>query len=386
MMTTESIKTYLYWFLVLEVCLISISIAAASMLLALVIVALLIILSKERKWTSAGKWIDYAFLAYCAIEFITAFNSNQPFDALKNSKRLLLIALVYGVIISFTTKERIRKAVMLLSGSVALLSVAEIIFYFYEGIARLYVFQHYMTTGGLKMIISLLLIPFILSPDTSKRERIYSFIVLIPTLTALILTNTRSAWLGLVVGVIVISMLYYKRLFLILAAVIVLFLTFGPQQQVDRAKSIIDFTNSTNIGRLNMWSTGLQMWQDRPTLGFGDIDLYHTYLTYRTPTGDEPAGHLHNIYVHLLVTIGAAGLLVVLTMFSVILQNEYEVVKQYSHDAFIRNIALGSIAVFTGFMVNGIFEWNFGDHEIMVFVWFTVGLCIAARNSGTAEV
>lgn len=382
---TETIKTYLYWALVLEVSLNSISIAAGSILLAVTLLALMIITAKERSWTSAGRALDMAFLSYCAVEFITAFNSPQMMDALRNSKRLLLISIVYGVIVSFTSRERIKKAVMILSVSVALLSIAEIIFYFAEGIARLYVFQHYMTTGGLKMIVSLVLIPFILSQDTSKNERIFSGAVFLPTFAALILTNTRSAWLGLVVGIIVISILYYRRLFIFLAGFIILFFLLGPEQQVERAKSIVDFTNPTNVGRMNMWSTGLRMWQDKPVFGFGDIDLYDTYLTYRTPTGDEPAGHLHNNYVHLLVTIGAAGLLTVLAMFFVIVKHELSVFQRSSADPFIRNIALGAIAVFTGFMVNGFFEWNFGDHEIMVFVWFTVGLCVAAGRTGVSE-
>lgn len=382
---TATIKTYLYWALVLEVSLISISIAAGSILLAVTLLALLIITAKERSWTSAGRALNIAFLSYCAVEFITAFNSPQMMDALRNSKRLLLISIVYGVIVSFTTRERIRKALMILSVSVALLSISEIIFYFAEGIARLYVFQHYMTTGGLKMIVSLILIPFILSPDTAKKERIFSGAVFLPTFAALILTNTRSAWLGLVVGIILISILYYRTLFIFLAGFIIVFFLFGPEQQVERAKSIIDFTNPTNVGRMNMWSTGLRMWQDRPIFGFGDIDLYDTYLKYRTPTGDEPAGHLHNNYVHLLVTIGAAGLLTVLAMFFVIVKHELSVFQRFSSDPFIRNIALGAIAVFTGFMVNGFFEWNFGDHEIMVFVWFTVGLCVAAGRAGVSE-
>lgn len=382
---TEKVKTYLFWVLVLEVSLISISIAAASVLLALTILSLLIITVKERTWTSAGKALDLAFLSYCAVEFITAFNSPQMMDALRNSKRLLLISLVYGVIVSFTSREKLRKAVMILSASVALLSIAEIIFYFAEGIARLYVFQHYMTTGGLKMIVSLILIPFILSPDATRKERIFSGAVFLPTFAALILTNTRSAWLGLIVGIIVISILYYRTLFMFFVAFILLFFQFGPEQQVERAKSIVDFTNSTNVGRMNMWTTGLRMWQDRPVFGFGDIDLYRTYLTYRTPTGDEPAGHLHNNYIHLLVTIGAAGLLTVMALFFVIVQKEYSVVQRFKNDPFVRNIALGSIAVFCGFMVNGLFEWNFGDHEIMVFVWFTVGLCLAAEKAGTEK-
>lgn len=381
MIRTETLTTYLYWFLILEVCVISVSIAAASMLLALIILTLVTLAVKERRWNAAGSGLDLAFLLYCAVEFVAAFNSDQPLDALRNSKRLLLIALVYGVITAFRSKERIRTGMMLLSGSVAFLSAAEIVFYYSEGIARLYVFQHYMTTGGLKMIVSLMLVPFILSPDTEKKDRRFFAAVFIPTFAALVLTNTRSAWLGLVAGILLISILHYRRLFVILAAVIVLFFAFGPAEQVARAKSIVDLTNPSNVSRFNMWSTGLRMWQDRPILGFGDIDLYDAYLTYRTPTGDEPAGHLHNNYVHLLVTLGAAGLSVVLFLFYTVVTSEFLVLKKYTADPFVRNIALGSIAVFTGFLVNGLFEWNFGDHEIMVFVWFSVGLCCAAHHS-----
>lgn len=382
MITSDRLKKYLYWFLVAEVCLISVSIAAASILLGLIILSVVTLFFLEKKWVLPRTAIDIAFLAYILIEFITAFNSDLPFDALRNTKRLLLIILVYAVIISFESQEKIKKAVLLLVGSVAFLSVAEMIFYFYEGIARLFVFQHYMTTGGLKMIVSLMLIPFIMSNETVKKERIYFLIAFIPTFMALILTNTRSAWMGFVAGVIVMSVLHYRRLFGILIVTVILFFSFAPESQVMRAKSIIDFTNSTNIGRLNMWTTGLRMWNDKPLLGFGDIDLYKTYLTYRTPTGDEPAGHLHNIYVHLLVTLGAVGLAVVLFMFIRILMEEYSTFSAFKKDPLIRSIALGSIAVFSGFMVNGIFEWNFGDHEIMVFVWFSVGLCLAAKNIG----
>jgi hypothetical protein len=30
--------------------------------------------------------------------------------------------------------------------------------------------------------------------------------------------------------------------------------------------------------------------------------------------------------------------------------------------------------------VHGLFEWNFGDHEIAVLLWFTVGLALVAQR------
>lgn len=381
MITAEKISTILYWAVVVQICVISVSIAASSLMLGLIILSLVALAFLERRWPAERTPIDIAVLGYAAIEFLTAFTSDHIGDALRNTKRLLLIGIVYAVVRSFTKRSRQRNAVMLLSGSVAVLSLAEIVFYYTHGIERLYVFQHYMTTGGLKMIVSLLLLPFIMSSDTDRKDRLFFTAAFIPTLAALVLTNTRSAWMGLVFGILVIAVLHYRVLFGILVAAILLFFQFGPQHQVDRAKSIVDMNNPTNVGRFNMWSTGLRMWQDRPLLGFGDIDLYDTYLTYRTPTGDEPAGHLHNNYVHLLVTLGAVGLAVVLFLFFTVIRSEYRVMKHAAADPFVRNAALGGMAVFTGFMVNGLFEWNFGDHEIMVFVWFTVGLVLAAGNT-----
>lgn len=377
-MRTEKITSVLYWAVVAQVCVISISIAASSLLLGVIVLGLLALLLTGKRDLFRPTGIDLAVAAYVAVEFLTAFTSDHTGDALKNSKRLLLITIVYAVAVSFKDRASLRRALGALGISVALLSIAEIVIHFSTGTERLYVFQHYMTTGGLKMIVTLLLLPFILSPDTPRRDRIAAAVAFVPVLTALMLTNTRSAWLGLLFGILLMSVLRYRKLFAIAVAAVILFFQFAPQKQVERAASIVDMNHPSNVARFTMWSTGLRMWQDKPLLGFGDIDLYDSYLFYRTPTGDEPAGHLHNNYVHLLVTTGLIGLSVVLFLFYRILRMEYRIFADNDRDPFSRTIALGALAVFSGFLVNGLFEWNFGDHEIMVFVWFTVGITVSA--------
>lgn len=377
MIPVEKLRSTLYWLLLLQCCVISVSIAAASACLALSLLVLLIIVTKERRWDSYRTSLDVAFLAYIVIEFITAFTSEHQTDALKNAKRLLLISIVYGVFISFDERKKIERAVMILVGTVSVLSYFEVIFSLREGADRLTVFQHYMTTGGLKMIVSLLAIPFMLSKETATKNRMYFGFALAPVLVALLLTNTRSAWLGFLAGMIVMSALYYRKLFAAILLLVVLFFQFAPQHQIDRARSIVDITHPNNVGRLAMWSTGLRMWQDKPILGYGDIDLYTTYSRYRTPGIDEPAGHLHNNFIHLLVTIGTIGFCVVMFLFARIIIGHYTIFASAIGDPLVRNISLGGISIFTGFLVNGLFEWNFGDHEIMVFIWFSVGLVLA---------
>jgi O-antigen ligase len=233
------------------------------------------------------------------------------------------------------------------------------------------------------MIACLIVVPFIVSPDGDKKTRIFFSISVVPILTALMFTNTRSAWLGFIAGILLISILYYRTLLALLSIMIISFFLFAPSSLIDRAQSIVDLSHPNNVGRVTMWTTGLQMWEDKPLLGFGDIDLYQSYSQYRTPGIGEPAGHLHNNYIHLLVTLGAVGFVIVMSLFVHIAGIEYTIFRKYSNDPVIRNIALGGMAVFIGFLVNGLFEWNFGDHEIMVFVWFSVGLVLASERNAT---
>jgi len=381
MTTSNYLRNTLFWFLLLQCSVISVSIAAGSVLLALSLVTLLAIIGTERKWLSYKTPLDYAFAAYIIIELVTAVTSVDTLAALKNSKRLLLIGIVYGVLVSFSSKEKISFSVKLITGIVAAQSLLEVILFFHYGYDRLYFFQHYMTTGGLKMIACLITVPFILSNEVEKKERIFYLVSFALAFVALIFTNTRSAWLGFIAGLIVISALQFRKLFVILVVLIAAFFIFAPERQIERAKSIVDPTHPNNEGRLLMWSTGLRMWQDKPLLGFGDIDLYSSYSHYRTPTDAEPAGHLHNNYIHLLVTTGVVGLCVVLFLFYKVLQTEYRIFSRNRSDILTRNIALAGLSVFCGFLVNGIFEWNFGDHEIMVFIWFSAGLCLAANKT-----
>ncbi|MHB1051283.1 MAG: O-antigen ligase family protein [Bacteroidota bacterium] len=385
MITPERIRTYLFWFLLLQCCSISVSIAAASMLFSLSVVTILALIVIEKKWIVRRTPLDLAFLAYVAIELITAVNSVDQIDAFKNAKRLLLIAIVYGVAASFDRRHRIELALVIIAVTVSILSTFEVILFVLQGDDRLTVFQHYMTTGGLKMIAALMVVPFVLDRGTAKKQRIIFSFSLVPILAALILTNTRSAWLGLLAGMLVIGALYYRSLFSAIAALIVLFFLFAPPQQLERAKSIVDMTHPNNVGRLTMWTTGIQMWSDKPILGYGDIDLYQSYSQYRTPGIGEPAGHLHNNYIHLLVTLGAIGFMTVMWLFYSVIATEYSIFRKHIDNPFIRNTALGGLAIFSGFLVNGLFEWNFGDHEIMVFVWYSVGLVLASAESDRGQ-
>jgi hypothetical protein len=59
---------------------------------------------------------------------------------------------------------------------------------------------------------------------------------------------------------------------------------------------------------------------------------------------------------------------------------EYRAARGTSADWLLGSVTIGAFAAYVGFHVNGLFEWNFGDHEIAVLLWFTVGLALSAAR------
>jgi len=79
--------------------------------------------------------------------------------------------------------------------------------------------------------------------------------------------------------------------------------------------------------------------------------------------------------------MGALGLLAFLSWIFAILKSQ---VKSYrkvpGNERFMKGVALGSLAAYTGFLVNGLFEWNFGDSEVIMLVWLFAGLALATER------
>ncbi|MDE3056894.1 MAG: O-antigen ligase family protein [Bacteroidota bacterium] len=382
----EKFPDILYVLMLAQLYIISISIAAASVLFGVMLLLLVVWSVTERRWLLSGTVLDYFFLAYLAVELITAATAVYPAEALYNTKRLLLISIVYVVLLSFDSRKKIERSLLLLIVTIALLSLGEIAYYFTSHEARLYVFQSYMTTGGLKMIVCLLSVPFLLHGSAPAKMKFWIALLFLPTFFALLLTDTRSSWLGFLFGLFVIGILKNRAVIVALLVIVALFFLFAPPSQIERAKSIVNPYHPANIGRLHMWSTGMKIFAAHPILGVGDSDMHKIYMEYKAPDDVETGGHLHNDYIMLLVTLGSIGFLIVMAMFVKIGTVELGILHRFSSDWLGSSVALGAFAAFCGFLVNGMFEWNFGDHEIMVFIWFTVGLTLAVERVATREI
>ena len=152
---------------------------------------------------------------------------------------------------------------------------------------------------------------------------------------------------------------------------------FATQIKRNRFASIIDPYHDTNLERIQQWKTGWKILMDHPLFGVGDIDLIKTYAEYKDYYLKENFGHLHNNYVQFLVILGFVGFAAVMFMLISIFKLHLKIFRAVKSVEFISSYSLGAFAVFVGFLVSGLAEWNFGDQEIITMVWFTLGLNIA---------
>ncbi len=143
-----------------------------------------------------------------------------------------------------------------------------------------------------------------------------------------------------------------------------------------RLLSILDPYIPSNFNRLALWRAGFKIFKDHILFGVGDIDLAEYYKMYKRDFDKEIQGHMHNTFIHVLVTLGLFGFFAVLFLFIKIIQIDLKIYRQMKSKPFVASYALGALAAFSGFLVSGLTEMNIWDQEITTLIWFTFGLNI----------
>jgi O-antigen ligase len=380
------LRNALYGFTLLTICSVTFSVAVSSIAMGISAALLLAYIFYRKELPKTG--LEFFFLAYAAGELLATIFSSEQVDSFINMKRLFLIIIVYLILLSFNSRERLKNTLIIFVVVSSTLSFIELFsLTIVEGrMERLSIFQYFLTESGLKMMTLLLIIPFVFETGVPKQWKIGAIIVGMPLVLGLILTQTRSSWIGFIIGLVTIGLVKYKKVLLVTVALILLFTMIAPTDLKERALSVFDPQHTSNRSRINMITTGWQMFLDRPIVGFGDVDLKKYYVEYTVPIDNSEGGHLHNNIMHLLVTLGLLGFIAVMILFIKIFIRLYRFARNANDDWLLKGIAIGTFASYIAFHVNGLFEWNFGDHEVAVLLWFIVGISFTAYQTSDEQM
>ena len=338
--------------------------------------------------------LAWPLLAFAVVTLVSALSSGHPAIALYESKQLLGIALFLAAVNGFRDGDDVRRALRWLYLIVAAVSVHALIQIWACGSGvplpdvvawalRLKLdacrasplfrakafFSIYMTLGG-SLLISLALILAAFAVGARWRRALHA-VTGVLAMVALALTYVRSAWVGLGTAVLIASGLtrrYAVLLALVLAVVVALAVP-SPLQR--RALSIVDPADPTSRERLYFWEAGWRMLRDAPLLGLGPGGVKRHYPEYRDPAARRPStGHLHNNLVQIAAERGLLGLAAWLAIWVAFFAQAGRIYGRLpATRADDRALVVGSLAAVAGFFVAGLFEYNFGDSEVIGLLW-----------------
>jgi O-antigen ligase len=233
----------------------------------------------------------------------------------------------------------------------------------------------YMTFAGILMLSSLLVSAQLLFLPRGRWlwGLVGSLTVLV---AALVMTHTRGAWMGFAAGGVFAMGCRQKRLLLALPAVAVVIFLASPEPVRARIRSIVDPQDVTARERLYMWGSGVRIIWDHPWTGIGINGVKGVYPAYKHPDAvRDQRGHLHNNLLQIAAERGLLGIACWLWIWVAFYRQAWEVYRGLSpHNRRGLALVVGSLAGVTGFHVAGLFEFTFGDAEVIMLVYVLMAL------------
>jgi O-antigen ligase len=360
------------------------SIAASQIAYGVALLAwLLPILAGKRRFRRTP--LDAFFLAYLAAELVSFAFSQDHAENLVFARRLLLIPMFYLVADRVRSARDVAWLLVPLIGVATLQALWGIGQYLTSagGLEhRVRLLQYVLTTSGLFMMIELVALGLWIGGRSGAVRWMLGMSCVAITLCQFF-TYSRSAWLGTAAGALVFLACWKPRAMLLLPVGVLALYLAAPGPIRERMSSAFDPSHPNNVERVHMWRAGIEMVRDHPWTGVGDISLRDLYPRYRSPQAREMVSHLHNNLLVLAVTLGIPGALAVVALFVMILRVLIQNVRS-AGGGLRRGLAVGALAAYVGFHVMGLFEWNFGDAEVMMLLWYVLGLSEAAVRMSRA--
>ncbi len=386
---TSNIDWAIIIFLTIQISVVSLSIAISSIAfgcwLGLWLIKIIITgnIATDKKLFAELKTINIFILLYVFFEILSRFFAVYPEGAFANLKRLLLFLIFFVSVIEITEKKSLYKILFANICLISLISVFELAQYIYKfseliskmsfSEIRIDYFNYPLTTAEIKMMSLLSVFPLLFVNYKFSIRKKYLILILIPVFVSMILTQSRNVLLATFVCFVIFGIILNRKFLYSMILAIVLAYFILPSGYVDRVKSIADINHPSNASRLNMWNVGLRMFADHPLIGTADSHILEIYETYKKPEFQSEGVHLHSNFIMILATTGIFGFISFILMFIFIFLKQINIYRK-ENDPTDKMLILGSLLVMISFQISGIFEWSFGDHEVMTVFFFLISV------------
>lgn len=345
-----------------------ISISATEIFYALALLSLAILIIRKRIRPAFPPFF-WPLLVYAGLSLVSSAFSVNPEMSFQDSRDLLLLVVVPVVYMALSKKEDLRLVVgaLLASGlAAAIYSISYYVFRAYPGERIKGFMGHYMTQAGLLLLFSAFALGIVFFGKGLPRIAWGAGLCL--AAVSIVLTLTRSAWIGLAVGLCVILFLWKPGTLVLVPVLAVLVFFASPQTVKRRALSIFSLRGYSNAERVQYFKAGIKIIRDFPLFGTGPdtVDMVFQNPKYGLGEMAKRNVHLHDNFIQIAAERGIATLAAWLAFLLWALVALLKLARGQAGKPPLRNpLAAGALAAFAAFVTAGFFEYNFGDSEVV---------------------
>jgi O-antigen ligase len=325
-------------------------------------------------------------LIYAGLTLVSAAFSSNPIASFVDSRQLLMFLMV-PIVARFTRGGRATRTIdviIAMGAAGALVGIVQFAMFGYDNLGKRPVgaLSHWMTFSGVLMLVTCAAVARLLFSPVRKAWPI----VAVPALlVALVVTNTRNAWIGAFLAISCLLAIRNWKLVIIAPLLAGLAFAVAPGAVQQRASSLLNPSDPASRDRIVMWKIGADMIRDHPVFGVGPEMIKPAYAGYREkyPEAVNPTNpHLHNVPIEIAAERGLPALVAWLWFVIVAARDLWRQLRAQVAPA----VAAAGLAAVIAMLAAGMFEYNFGDSEfLMLFLGLITLPWAAARpEAGTA--
>jgi hypothetical protein len=380
--------------------------AASITLSQTMLVVLAVWLFRQRRRTGSRlAWpLAVPIMTFGGWTVLAALLSAAPADSVRATDSVIWLATIWVVLHAVDDARRVRwlaTALFIALAVVAALSIVQVatcggerltakapglprvLSSFFGKCHRAHGFYSiYMTLGGVLAMVLVLTLPRL----AYLRPRVAGVAAWLVGALGFALTLVRGAWVGFGVAVAVLACTLRRQTATFIGVLLVAAAALAIPGVLARVLSFMDATDPTARERVAMLSAGAALLREHPIAGIGPGQVKRLYPEYAPPYAvRRHTSHLHNTPLQIAVERGLVGLALWLWIFAAFFARLLRIWKRLPVDAgHDRALVAGCAAAIVAFIVGGLFEYNFGDTEVLLVALSLMALPLAIERGAEA--
>ena len=344
-----------------------------------------------------GTYVGIAILCFClacVLSIITSVDFGSSLKLLKKLLQFIILFWVANAVQDEKQRDLLFKLVIVTGVAAAsngLLPLLEPSFYsidkLYAGIRPIGTMAAPSTFSGILMIVGLVTLGRLLFHKPIEYWVLGSLGVIG---LCLLLTITRQAWLGFLIGSVFLLFFWNKKCLLVIPLLLASLLLFASDNINNRIHSFTNLKDRSFQARISLWKGGWKVFKDHAITGCGYKCVDSIHSQYPDPS-DWIAHYrgMHSNIFQLLVDTGVLGLGTWLSIwiayFIEIFKRWRALVVEKSQGSAVE-ILMGCSAAVLAFLAGGFFESSIYDSEVAMLLYFLMGISLTqVKKVSTVE-